>query len=104
LPPFTGPGPQEGGLGCADAAEHALRDREVAAQGDDALELLTAHLLLVVVTLVVAVVDLGDRRVAPVDDLDVGLAIDEAALADQDVPAPGAAVEGHVGEVGRADV
>src|SRR5215467_6428664 len=73
-----------GALRAADAAETALHDRQVPPRRDHALEAAAALGLVVVVPLLVAVVDLGDRGIAPVDDRDAA-ALDEAALADEDV-------------------
>jgi hypothetical protein len=95
---------QVGALRRADPAEIAARDRYVAADLDDAFDPPTGDLLLVVVAFLVAVVDPRHRRVAPVDDLDVGLAVDEAALADQDVLALAALAQPDVREVRRRDV
>ena len=50
-----------------------LRDRDVAARLDDALDATAGDLFLVVVAFFVAVVDARHRRVAPVDDLHVAL-------------------------------
>src|SRR6201999_2148721 len=75
----------EGALRAADAAQLAHGDADVAARQDHAAQGAARHLLVVVVALVVAVVDLRDRGVAPVDDLHAGRAVDQAAAADQDV-------------------
>ena len=91
-------------LRCADAAEVALRDRDVAANLDEPLDGAAGDLVLVVVAFLVAVVDARDRRVAPVDDLDVRLAVDEAALANHHVLGLAALFQLHVREVRRRDV
>src|SRR5215831_9312380 len=56
------------------------------------------------VALLVAVVDPRHRRVAPVDDLHVGLAVDEAALADQHVLGLVGLAQPDMREVRRGDV
>ena len=88
----------------ADAAQLAAEDRHVAPHLDHPGGAATGDLFLVVVALVVAVVDARDRGVAPVDDLHVVLAIDEAALADQHVAGLTLLAQGHVREVRRRDI
>src|SRR5205814_8101767 len=93
-----------GALRAADAPEHAAVDGDVAARVDHALQVAAVDVLVVVVALVVAVVDLAHRGVAPVDDLHPGGAVDEAAAADQHVAGALALAHAQVREVGRAGV
>jgi hypothetical protein len=79
-------------------------DGDIATRLDHALDATAGDLFLVVVALFVAVVDPRHRRVAPVDDLHVGLPIDEAALPDHHVLAVTVLLEAHVREVRGADV
>ena len=85
LEPFALARRDEGALRAADAPQLAAGDGDVAPRLDDAAQRAAGDLLVVVVALVVAVVDLRHRRVAPVDDLHAGGAIDEPAPPDQDV-------------------
>jgi hypothetical protein len=93
-----------GALRRADPAQVAAGDRDVAARLDHPLDAPAGDLLLVVVALLVPVVDPRHRRVAPVDDLDVRLPIDEAALADHHVARLAVLAQPHVREVRRRDV
>jgi hypothetical protein len=65
---------------------------------------LAGDLLLVVVALLVPVVDARHRRVAPVDDLHVRGAVDEAALADHHVAGLPPFLEAEVREVRRLQI
>ena len=95
---------EERALRRADAAEVAARDRDVPPRVDDAVHAAAGDLFLVVVALFVAIVDARDGRVAPVDDLHVRLAIDEAALADHHVARLALLLQAHVREVRARDV
>ncbi len=98
----------EGALRTADPAQAPLHDRQVSPRGHETFEAAAALGLVVVVTLLVPVVDLRHRRVAPVDDGHAA-ALDEAALADEDVAllrllavsALAAVAEAEVGEIWR---
>src|SRR5262249_38957307 len=72
-------------LRTANPTQPPGRDREIPPRLDGTLQPSTGQLLVVIVTLVVAVIDPAHRRVAPVDDLHAGRAIDVSALADQDI-------------------
>jgi hypothetical protein len=95
---------QERALRRADAAQVALRNRDIAARFDDAIDAAAGDLFFVVVAFFVAVVDARDRRVSPIDDLHVRRPIDEAALADHHVAALLLLAQPHMREVRRRDV
>jgi hypothetical protein len=88
----------------ADAAKVAFVDRHVSARLDHAFDAAAGDFLFVVVALFVAIVDARHRRVAPVDDLHVRFAIDEAALTDHHVAALAGFFEPQMREVRRRDV
>ena len=94
----------ERALRCTDAAQVALEDADIATRLHHAFGATTRDFFLVIVALFVAIIDLRDRRVAPIDDLHVGAAIDEAALADHHVARLAVHLEAKVGEVRRIDI
>ena len=92
----------EDALGSIDADELSGLDRDSAPGDHLAFAHAPAELLFVHVTLLVAVEQLGDGRVAPVDDAHA--ALDAGGLAEADVAAGAVLLDADVGEVRRLGV
>src|SRR5690606_19655638 len=87
-------------LGRVDALEHAAADRHRAPRVDRARDGAARELLLVRLALAIAVEELRDGRVAPVDDAHA--AADARRAAEADVALAAVLDEAHVREVRRA--
>ena len=93
---------EEGALGRLHPLQGAVADREGAPSQDAPLDGSTVDLLLVLVPLLVAVEELSDRGVTPVDDPQTLLQV--GALAQAEIPDPVSLLEAEVSEVGRVAI
>jgi hypothetical protein len=97
--------PHEDALRGRDAQQRALVDGDRAARQHRALDLALAEGLLVLRAFLVAVVELADGRVAPVDDAHARTRVHVRGAADEHVTIRTAALaEAQVAEVGRARI